>query len=59
MERWWDVKIEYPRDKLKSEQISGVLRRYKPLDQHFEVIKQLVPIEYKIQNDIVEVNMKK
>lgn len=58
MERWWDVKISYPEAKLKSERISGVLRRYKPLKQHFEVIKQLVPINYKIDNDVIEITLK-
>lgn len=58
IERWWDVKIEYPSEKLKLEHISGVLRRYKPIEQHFEVIKQLVPIEYKIEGDVVKVKIK-
>lgn len=58
MERWWDVKIDYPETELKNERISGVLRRYKPLKQHFEVIKQLIPIEYEIENDVIKVNLK-
>jgi transmembrane sensor len=39
IERWWDVKIEYPEEAFKNERISGVLRRYKPVQQHFEVIQ--------------------
>ena len=58
MERWWDVKIEYPESKLINERISGALRRYKPLEQHFEVIKQLVPIKYEIENDVVHISAK-
>lgn len=52
IERWWDVKINYP-EKLKNERISGVLRRYKPIEQHLEVIQQLIPLEFKIANDVV------
>ena len=57
MERWWDVKINYPESKLKNERISGALRRHKPIEQHFEVIKQLIPIDYKINNDIIDITL--
>lgn len=56
IERWWDVKIDYP-GKLKDDRISGVLRRYKPLEQHFELIKQLVPIKYQIHSDEVKITV--
>ena len=56
IERWWDVKIDYP-EKLKDDRISGVLRRYKPLEQHFELIKQLLPIQYVINNDEVKITL--
>jgi len=56
IERWWDVKIEYP-DSIKEERISGVLRRYKPLEQHFELIKQLLPIRYEIDNDKIKITI--
>ncbi len=58
VERWWDVKINYPEDKLKNERISGVLKRHKPVGQLFELIKQLVPIEYEIKNDEITVTSK-
>jgi len=54
IERWWDVKINYP-EQLKDERISGVLRRYKPLEQHFKVIQQLIPIDFRIENDLVTI----
>jgi ferric-dicitrate binding protein FerR (iron transport regulator) len=53
IERWWDVKIRYPEERLKTERITGTLRRHKPLDQHFDVIKELVPFQYKIESDMV------
>jgi ferric-dicitrate binding protein FerR (iron transport regulator) len=53
IERWWDVKIRYPEERLKNERITGTLRRHKPLDQHFDVIKELVPFQYKIESDMV------
>ena len=56
IERWWDVKIEYP-EKLKDERISGVLRRYKPLEQHFELIQQLLPIQFEIQSDEIKITL--
>lgn len=59
IERWWDVKINYPVETLKNERISGVLRRYKPIEQHFEVIQQLVPMVYRIENDVINVSAKK
>ena len=55
IERWWDVKIDYPEEVLKNERISGVLRRYKPVEQHFEVIRELIPLDYKIENDLITV----
>jgi ferric-dicitrate binding protein FerR (iron transport regulator) len=55
IERWWDVKIRYPEERLKNERITGTLRRHKPLDQHFDVIKELVPFQYKIESDLVVV----
>jgi ferric-dicitrate binding protein FerR (iron transport regulator) len=58
MERWWDVNIEYPEEELKNERISGVLRRYKPLEDHFNVINQLIPIKYDITNDLVKINVR-
>jgi transmembrane sensor len=58
IERWWDVTIEYPEEAFKNERISGVLRRYKPLDQHFMVIRELVPLEYKIDNDLIIIKSK-
>jgi ferric-dicitrate binding protein FerR (iron transport regulator) len=58
IERWWDVKIEYPEEALKNERISGVLRRYKPVEQHFEVIQQLVPMDYYVENDVITVSVK-
>ena len=58
IERWWDVKINYPVETLKNERISGVLRRYKPIEQHFEVIQQLVPMVYHVENDVINVSVK-
>jgi hypothetical protein len=58
MERWWDVKIDYPENELKNERITGTLRRHKPLDQHFDVIKRLVKFNYKIESDLVTVSLK-
>ncbi|WP_372949484.1 FecR family protein [Mariniphaga sp.] len=58
IERWWDVKIDYPEKDLKDERITGTLRRHKPLDQHFDVIKRLVPFNYKIESDLVTVSLK-
>jgi transmembrane sensor len=57
IERWWDVKIRYPEEELKDERITGTLRRHKPLEQHFDVIKQLVPFNYKIESDLVTVTL--
>lgn len=59
IERWWDVKIEYPEEALKNERISGVLRRYKPVEQHFEVIQQLIPLEFNMENDVITIKLKK
>lgn len=58
MERWWDVDIDYPEDDFKYEYISGVLRKHKPIKQHFEVINELVPIDYEIDNDNIIVKLK-
>lgn len=57
IERWWDVEIEYP-ETLKDERISGVLRRYKPLEQHFKIIQQLLPVDYQIDNDNIVIKLK-
>ena len=57
IERWWDVKIDYPGNELKNERITGTLRRHKPLDQHFDVLKRLVPFQYKIESDLVTVTL--
>lgn len=57
-ERWWDVKINYPESKLKYERISGVLRKHKPIEQHLEVLRQLINIEYKIDKDVIDINIK-
>ncbi|QIA08126.1 FecR family protein [Draconibacterium halophilum] len=57
MERWWDVDINYPEDDFKHEYISGVLRKHKPIIQHFEVINELVPIDYEIDNDNITVKL--
>ncbi|WP_346863585.1 FecR family protein [uncultured Draconibacterium sp.] len=58
MERWWDVEIEYSEAELKYEYISGVLRKHKPIKQHFEVINELIPIDYQIDNDNIVVKLK-
>jgi len=58
MERWWDVDIVYPETNLKYERIAGVLRKHKPIEQHLEVFKQLVPMEYEIGTDIINVTVK-
>ena len=58
IERWWDVKIIYPEEALKNERISGVLRRYRPVEQHLKVIQQLIPLDFKIENDIVKIKLK-
>ncbi|WP_320112619.1 FecR family protein [Draconibacterium orientale] len=58
MERWWDVKIEYSKEQFKYEYISGVLRKHKPIKQHFDVINELVPIDYQIDNDNITVKLK-
>lgn len=55
MERWWDVEIEYNETAFKHEYISGVLRKHKPIKQHFEVINELVPIKFSIDYDKIVV----
>jgi transmembrane sensor len=59
IERWWDVEIDYPEERLNNERITGVLRRHKTLEQNFELIKQVIPIEYKIGIDKIDVSLKK
>lgn len=51
MERWWDVEIDYSKKEFKYEYISGVLKKHKPIKQHFEIINKLVPIDYCINKD--------
>lgn len=58
VERWWDVEIDYPEQKLKDERISGVLRKHKPLEQHFQVIQQLIPIDFEMNNDEIKIHLK-
>jgi len=58
IERWWDVEINYPEERLNKERITGVLRRHKTLKQNFELIKQVIPIEYKIGIDKINVSLK-
>jgi len=58
IERWWDVEINYPEERLNKERITGVLRRHKTLEQNFELIKQVIPIEYKIGIDKINVSIK-
>lgn len=58
MERWWDVDIDYSKEDFKYEYISGVLRKHKPIKQHFDVINELVPIKYNIDNDNIAVGLK-
>jgi len=58
IERWWDVKINYPEAKLKNEKISGVLKRHKPVEQLFCLIGQVIPIQYEIENDEITIKMK-
>jgi len=57
MERWWDVEIEYSEVEFSHEYISGVLRKHKPIKQHFEVINELIPIDYQIDNDNIIVKL--
>jgi transmembrane sensor len=58
IERWWDVEIDYPEERLNKERITGVLRKHKTLEQNFELIKQVIPIEYKIGIDKIDVSLK-
>jgi len=58
IERWWDIKIQYPEDALKNERITGTVRKHKPLKQHLDVIKQMVPINYIIEPDLITVSLK-
>uniref|UniRef100_UPI003216D32D FecR family protein n=1 Tax=uncultured Draconibacterium sp. TaxID=1573823 RepID=UPI003216D32D len=51
MERWWDVDIQYVEEDLKYQYISGVLRKHKPIEQHFEIISELIPITYSVDKD--------
>lgn len=59
IERWWDVKIIYPEAELRNDKISGVLKRHKPVEQLFNLVEQLLPIQYEIKNDEIIVKMKK
>lgn len=58
IERWWDVNINYPETKMKNERVSGVLKRYKPLEQQLYVIKHLLPMEYTMDNDTIVITLK-
>jgi transmembrane sensor len=58
IERWWDVEINYPEEKLNKERITGVLRRHKTLEQNLELIKQVITVKYSIKGDIINVALK-
>ena len=55
VERWWDLKINCSDKKIKNVRISGVLKRHKPIEQLFVLIEQLVPIEYEIGVDEINI----
>ncbi|MDD4757088.1 MAG: FecR domain-containing protein [Prolixibacteraceae bacterium] len=55
IERWWDVKIYYPEDKFEDERITGIIRKHKSLEHHFNVISKLVKFDYVIEPDKITV----
>lgn len=55
VERWWDLKINCSDKKIENVRISGVLKRHKPVEQLFVLIEQLVPIEYNIEDNKINV----
>ena len=59
IERWWDIKIDYPEETFKDERITGIIRKHKSLEHHFNVISKLLKFEYVIEPDkIIVINKK-
>ncbi|MGV8093463.1 MAG: FecR family protein [Mangrovibacterium sp.] len=48
LERWYNVKITFTHDDIRSYRFSGTFLKYKPLEQILEIIKLSSPIDYKI-----------
>lgn len=58
VERWWDVKVVYDQAKLKGFTFSGVLKKHKEIDYIFDIINELKPIDYQIDNNRIVVKIK-
>lgn len=59
VERWYDVKFEYPVDYFKKIHYSGVIKRTKPVEHVLKLINQITPIRYEINGDIITIKPKK
>ncbi|MEL7589361.1 MAG: FecR domain-containing protein [Prolixibacteraceae bacterium] len=62
LERWYNVKITFEQENIKSFRFSGTFLKYKPLEQILQVVKLSSPIDYKIiinpedKNEIILTN---
>ncbi|MCW0483937.1 FecR family protein [Gaoshiqia sediminis] len=48
LERWYNVKITFASEEIKSYRFSGTILKYKPIDQILQVVKLSSLIDYKI-----------
>lgn len=53
VERWYDVKFEYPKEFFKNMHYSGVIKRTKPVEHVLTLINYTTKIKYEIKGDVI------
>ena len=49
LERWYNVKITFSSEDIKSYRFSGTFLKYKPLEQILQIIKLSSPVDYQVR----------
>lgn len=55
VERWWDVKVDYDKKSMGQSSFTVVIKRHKPVEHLFELINQAMPIDFRVQGDLITV----
>ena len=58
LERWYDFKMFYMNEEIKTRRFSGVVNKYQPLEEMFKFIQMTSDVQFNVKGNVVTASLK-
>ena len=58
LERWYDFKMFYMNEEIKTRRFSGVVNKYQPLEEMFKFLQMTSDVQFNVKGNVVTASLK-